>query len=235
MNHKEKRLINQRILGFVLIEMTLGIIVLLRLAYLQIFKFSHYQLLSDKNRLVTERLLPIRGQIMDSSGNVLASNKFSYSAVLDTSELSEEEKNKIITKLKIEEVQENRNKQILLQENLDWETLAKYYVASISIPEITIGKTRTREYSYPQEFSHIIGYTGSPTKYDIDTTGNTALTLPMAKIGKNCIEKMYNEELFGKTGLQVAEVNSRRKFVRIIEHTDSIAGQDIKLTINLDL
>jgi penicillin-binding protein 2 len=46
---------------------------------------------------------------------------------------------------------------------------------------------------------------------------------------------MYDDELFGKTGVHLVEVNSRRKSVRTVDHTDSIPGEDIQLTINLEL
>jgi penicillin-binding protein 2 len=235
----------KRAFAFIMVEAFLGLVVISRLTYLQLFKFSHYRLLSDKNRLITKHILPSRGKILCSDDEVVASNKFSYSAVLDVSEVQELEKNKIISMLSKEmklytlrkriATPWRNNKLILLQEDLDWEMLAKYYIVAMSTPSILIEKTESRKYLYPNEMAHVIGYTGAPTKGDFEKTGNMALLSPMAKIGKNCIEKECNDRLFGKIGMQLTEVNSRREFVRIVDHADGIPGDDIYLTINLGL
>jgi penicillin-binding protein 2 len=127
------------------------------------------------------------------------------------------------------------SKLILLQENLDWSTLSGYYIDSIMHPCISIEKTESRKYLYPYEMSHVIGYTGPPKRDDFDRTGNVALLLPMAKIGKTCVEKECDDVLFGKLGIQLTEVNARREFVRTVDRTDGVPGDDVRLTINLDL
>jgi penicillin-binding protein 2 len=223
----------------------------MRLGYLQIFRAGHYQRLSDRNRIIERQVLPMRGNILDAFGRVLAKNVFSYSAVLDLSEVPPLEMNSVIATLKssvkpddktiallndIPERINKKNRYILLQENMDWATLSRYYIMSSMIPGITIEKTHVRRYVYPKEFSHVIGYTGTPSKEDFDASGlNTALLLPMAKIGKIGIEKTYDAQLFGKTGIQRIEVNSRRQFVRKIDDMVTEDGQDVRLTIDLDL
>jgi penicillin-binding protein 2 len=248
--HDEKRIIKKRIFLFVVIEFFLCMFVLTRLGYIQIFKFNHYRLLSDKNRLVTKRVLPYRGQILDCTGKILAKNKIIYSASLDLFEVSSERKKKIVDKLVDEKLIDektseeilsvdkkinNFNRFVLLQENLDWEILSKYYIAASQIPEITIEKSQSRYYPCSEEFAHIIGYTGAPTKDDIKNSGNMALTISTAKIGKNCIEKQYDKELFGKVGLKHIEVNSKRQFVRQIDSVEAVPGKNVQLTINSSL
>jgi penicillin-binding protein 2 len=41
--------------------------------------------------------------------------------------------------------------------------------------------------------------------------------------------------VFGKIGVQHVEVNARRQFVRCVSNTESVPGDDVHLTINLDL
>jgi penicillin-binding protein 2 len=246
----ERRLITRRAFIFVGLKAALGLLVGSRLFYLQVLKFSHYKLLSDKNRLVAKRILPPRGRILDATGKLLANNKFTYSAILDLSEISDEEIQNTISQIMkelqlddkaISELQNlsntpnKNNKQILLQEDLDWNDLANYYVKSSLIHGLNIEKIQTRKYPYPKELSHVIGYIGPPTKTDLEHTENIALSLPTAKIGKTCIEKQYEEQLFGKIGIQHVEVNSRRQFVRCISDNSSTPGDNIHLTINLEL
>jgi penicillin-binding protein 2 len=228
----------------------LGLIVLGRLSYIQIYRAAHYKVLSEKNRIVAKQTLPIRGNIYDVKGKIIAKNKFSYSAVLDISETPVEGRAKVISMLykekllakeKADELLKSdlskinkTNKLILLQENMNWDMLSKCYIISSKIQGLSVERTQTREYLYPHAFAHILGYVGAPTKYDIQQIDSTVLWVPMAKIGKNGLEKTYNEELFGKAGIQHFEVNAKRQFVRYIDKIAAEPGEDIKLTINLN-
>ena len=49
---------------------------------LQIFKKSHYQALSDNNRILTRLLEPLRGNIKDLNGKNIALNENVYRCVL---------------------------------------------------------------------------------------------------------------------------------------------------------
>ncbi|MDR2598441.1 MAG: penicillin-binding protein 2 [Holosporales bacterium] len=246
----ERKLITRRAFVFAGMKTVLGIVLGSRLFCLQVLQFSHYKLLSDKNRLVAKKILPPRGRILATNGELLASNKFTYSAVLDLLEIPEEDRSEVIAQIisekrlddksitelhNIPEPINRNNRLILLQENLNWDDLAGYYITASMLPGIVIEKVQTRKYLHAEELSHIIGYIGAPTKEDVEKTENIALTLPMAKIGKTGIEKSYDEELFGKIGVQHIEVNARRQFVRCVSNTESTPGADVHLTINLDL
>ncbi|MDR3031034.1 MAG: penicillin-binding protein 2 [Holosporales bacterium] len=246
----ERRLFTRRVFIFAGIQFFFFVVIIARLGYLQIFKADHYKLLSDKNRLVIKRVLPTRGKILDTENKVLANNKFLYTAILDLFDIPKDERQnvaeEIIREKKLDEKvidnlrnlpdSVNRNNRfIMLQEDLSWDDLAGYYILSSRIPGIVIEKFQTRYYLYPEQLSHVIGYIGSPTKEDFKDSENEALFLPMAKIGKTCIEKEYEYLLFGKSGIEQIEVNSRRQFVRHIDNIESVPGQDINLTINLDL
>ena len=248
--HDDKHTFTKRAFVFVTIQFVLGIIVLSRLVYLQIIESAHYSLLSDRNRLVTKQILPSRGKFLDSEGRYLAKNRYTYSAMLDLFEISFEEREKVISTLmrdqnletvvldklnNLPKVVNNENRFILLQEDLDWSALSSYYITSSKIPGIVIERYQTRNYLYPRELSHVIGYVGAPTKADIEKSDNAALALPMTKIGKTCLEKQYNEEVFGKTGIKHIEVNSRRQFVRNLDNIEETPGNDLELTLNLDL
>lgn len=237
----------KRVMSFVFVNIFLLSVIVLRLLYLQVYKANHYKLLSDKNRIVISRVLPDRGEILDRSGIQLATNKPSYSVVFDFSEANikniQSDINCLITSAHlddntIEELQSIidsrrfKNKSVLVQENLSWSDLSFFSSLSAIIPGIVVRKSITRHYHFPEIFSHVIGYTGSPTKQNIEDSGNSVLTLPMAKIGKTCVEKSYDRELFGTVGIRQIEVNSRREQVKLLENIESIPGKTIFLTID---
>ncbi len=246
----DKKLFTRRAFIFAGAKLALGTLIISRLAYLQIFKFSHYKLLSDKNRMVVKHILPPRGRILDMNNKILANNRASYSALLDIMDIPKECRNEVIDSViktsnlddptieklcKAKDKVSRSNRFVVLHEDLSWDDLAGYYIMSSKTPGIVIEKSQSRSYVHSEEFSHLIGYTGAPTRSEIENSEDTSLSVPMAKIGKTCIEKRYNEELFGKTGIVHEEVNSRRQFVRTIEKIESTAGEDIRLTINADL
>ena len=246
----DRRFFNKRVAIFSIIELILGCVLLARLAYLQVYRSSYYTLLSDKNRIVTKQILPTRGMIMDSKGRILASNKPMHMVMLDLQKTTLSERKKIIEILlarhdlsmdaqnKINNVAKlvtNYNRYICLQQNLDWSDLSKFYVMSSKIPEISIAKSHTRSYNFPHEFSHILGYVGSPSKSDQETCSSRTLLLPMAKVGKTGIEKQYDEQLFGIAGIRHVEVNAKRQFMKDIDSIQETPGDNLSLTVNLDL
>jgi penicillin-binding protein 2 len=246
----EKKLFTRRAFIFVGVKAFLGIGVISRLAYLQLFNSKHYRLLSDRNRIVTSQILPARGRILDCNGNVIAGNINSYSVELDLFDLSQDKRKEVIENIiqhayfdvdileKLKTLKNQRqltDRFILLKEHIDWEGLSSFYVLSSFVPCLNIEKNLSRNYIDPEIFSHIIGYVGAPSKSDIDIFENRALLLPTAKVGKCCIEKEYNNQLFGKAGIKHVEVNSKRQVVRVIDEIKSVPGTDIHLTINKNL
>lgn len=249
-NRQDKHIFTRRVFIFSMVKIFLALLILSRLSYLQLFKYAHYKLLSDKNRLVAKLTLPSRGRILDSNGNYIVKNRYTYTAYLDLLEVSDKNKEDIITSIiKYRDIEENikdslnnlpkkinkTNRYILLQEDLSWDDLAGYYILATEIQGIVIERTQTRDYLYPEQFSHIIGYIGSPTKENITNSGNNALSLPLAKIGKTGFEKQYDNELFGKAGVKHIEINAKMEFVRDIDNIESVPGTDMNLTINRDL
>ena len=245
----KKNICIKRIFLFIFWNFLLIVIIILRLFYLQIYQAEKYKLLSDKNRLVVKRVLPVRGKIIDIKGKEIAYNVYSYAVILDLLSLHKNDLQQLKDNLKKLNVYESaiqklnnlpsiikqNNRYIVLQENIDWNTLTKYYIASNKYPYISINKTIARHYLSPMACSHFIGYTSSPNEKDIAWANNPSLSLPTAKVGKNGIERQYENSLFGKIGIQELEVNSRRQVVRTINEIKSIPGDDIKLTIDLNL
>ncbi len=247
-NYK-KNICIKRIYVFIFWNCLLIIVIVLRLFYLQIYQSAKYKLLSDKNRLVIKRVLPIRGNIIDRRGKEIAYNVYSYAVILDLLSIPKDNLQHVIDILKkfyandvvlqkldnLPSIIKQSNRYIVLKENLDWNELTKYYIISNKYPYISIEKTIARRYSFPIQCSHFLGYTSSPNSNDIVWANNPSLSLPTAKVGKSGIERQYEKDLFGKVGIQELEVNSRRQVIRTVNEIDSIPGDTIQLTIDINL
>ncbi len=245
----ERRKFTIRLRYFVIFNFILIFLIITRLLYLQRYNHTKYKLLSDKNRIVVQRCLVPRGEIVDEQNRLLATNQYAYSVTCDLYDLTDKERNSMFENLnnlpidakaktalsKLPRKINKRERCIVLQENVNYDTLTKYCVLSNLYPNISIDKSVSRYYPYSVEVAHFIGYTGSPSEADVKDSLNSALRLPLAKTGKCGIEKTYEELLFGKIGIKKLEVNSRRQPVRTISEHPGEIGKKIELTINIDL
>ena len=71
---RESRVFSSRLTITVIGIAILCLILLVRLVYLQIVSYGHYETLSQKNRISSLPLPPVRGLILDRNGVVLAQN-----------------------------------------------------------------------------------------------------------------------------------------------------------------
>ncbi|NNL99326.1 MAG: penicillin-binding protein 2, partial [Gammaproteobacteria bacterium] len=84
---QERKLLLARILaagGFVIF---LSLVLVARLAWLQIYKHDHFTTLSRGNRLKVVAIPPPRGLILSRDGEVIAENRPAFSLVADPSEI----------------------------------------------------------------------------------------------------------------------------------------------------
>ncbi|NBT84900.1 MAG: penicillin-binding protein 2 [Alphaproteobacteria bacterium] len=231
------------ILGGIQASLILGLVG--RLYVLQVVHRKHYQLLSDKNRIQSLLLPPLRGKIIDRSGIILADNHTLYRGVLNLDQNIDF--NKIIEKLKeilflneqtvinlqSQVKKRKRYTSVIVKEDLAWDELAKLELHYPDLPGVIIEKGQSRFYPYPFETCHIIGYVAAVSEKDLD--GTPLLELPGFKIGKNGIEKTFDSSLRGQPGLKQVEVNATRRVIRTLSTLDSISGNDLKLTLDYPL
>ena len=215
-----------------------------RLIHLQIFNRDHYRTLSDKNRIQTRLIAPPRGQILDCTGKVLAINKNVYRCLL-TPDQNVDIENIIsilqsilnlsdyqVTELKKQVLQQSKIASVV-KENLTWDEMASLQLKFPDLPGLLIEKAQIRQYVSPEILCHLVGYVAQASQKDLDDYHLDPI--PGLRIGKNGIEKKFQNLLNGKPGMQRVEVNARRRIVRVLDHTAPKIGEDLNLTINLDL
>lgn len=214
----------------------------IRLFFLQIIKSKEFRTLSHKNSIKLIFLEPKRGKIFDRTGVPLATNVNNYKLILykqrDHNHLEIlNELFKIITLSKKE--QKNIIKNVtqarlisptIIKENLPWEEVARIESESHRLPGVFIDKGYKRYYPQNNLFSHILGYMGLVSPQEISSYN--LFHSPDFKVGKAGIEKTKQQSLMGKFGMKQVEVNAYRKVVRNLDEIKSIAGEDIRLTVN---
>ena len=212
-----------------------------RLAYLQLSN-DFYRLASNNNAIQELSVYPERGLIFDRNGNLIVSNQPTYDLELipenlsefDTLELSEIlgiNKKNLINKIndaynystKIPSIiksQITREENALIQEKI-WKYNGFY-----------LAKKSTREYIYPVA-SNVIGYIGevSPIELEKDKYYKKG-----ENIGKQGIEKYYENELRGTKGKKILQKNRYNKVIGPYNNSrnDIPAKQSKNLTLTID-
>lgn len=216
-----------------------------RMYYLEIFSNQHYKTLSDKNRIHSRLITPLRGQIVDRNGQMLATNQNVYRAVILRDQVDDWQQtlNAVQPLLGLSQddiffiSKEIRNKSkfipVTLKENITWTEVTKLELHLPDLPGVMIEEGRNRFYPYPLETSHFIGYVATPSETDLD--GDPLLELPGFKIGKSGLEKSLEEDLRGVPGMKQVEVNALRKVVRELATAEGSSGQRVELAIDLKL
>jgi penicillin-binding protein 2 len=222
-------------------------ILVARLGYLQIFKYSEYSTKSDSNRIRPLVAPAPRGLIMDRNGKALTSNRNNYRLLLYTESkpnikktielltkilaLTEEEQDIILARVK----NAKRKSIISLMDNLSWDDVSRIEVNYHKLTGISIEGGISRSYPISFVAAHLVGYVSLPSEKEIANQEQNLFLHPDFRIGKSGIEKTFDDVLRGKFGVRYVEVNAFGIPIRTLSKKESIEGTKITLTINLDL
>ena len=101
---------------------------------------------------------------------------------------------------------------------------------------ISVNEDMIRKYNYSEYFSSIIGYTGriSETEYN-DLKNEDDSYTQNDTIGKAGLEQYYESYLRGKNGESKFYIDNVGRITEVISNTDSVAGDDLYLSIDADL
>lgn len=226
-------------------KLTLAAILMGRMYYLQVLESDQYQMLAEENRISMRLLAPPRGLVLDRFGRELASNRQNYRVVLiaeqtngvaDTLDrlahivpISPHQRRRVLREVK----RKRPFVPIKVAENLTWEQFARINVLLPDLPGVQPDVGEGRHYPVGVETAHIVGYVSSVSEADL--TGDPLLELPGFRIGKNGIEKVYDESLRGKAGNSRVEVNAYGREIRELARQDGQPGDDVVLTIDAGL
>jgi penicillin-binding protein 2 len=101
-------------------------------------------------------------------------------------------------------------------------------------PGIDIVENWRREYPYAPMASHVLGFLGAIRESETTYYKNLGYD-PDARVGQFGVEQTYESVLRGKSGYVKYEVDSRGRILRLIERKEPIPGNDLQLTIDLDI
>ena len=228
-------------------------LLLARFVWLQVYKHDDYVAQAEENRISIVPVVPNRGLILDRNGVVLARNYSAYTLEITPSKV-QGELNAVMDELaKIVEIQPKDRKRFkkLMEESKSFESVplrtrltdeevARFTVQRYRFPGVEIQARLFRQYPLGDVASHVIGYIGRISQKDAkkieemeeQTDGNYSGT---DYIGKEGLEKSYEDQLHGLTGYEEVEVSAGGRAVRTLSRTAATPGKNLILSIDIEL
>ena len=129
-----------------------------------------------------------------------------------------------------------RYKEVKIAADVSDKTVAYVNEHMDTLSGISVNEDMIRKYNYSEYFSSIIGYTGpvSESEYTALHKKNKDYT-QNDTVGKAGMEQYYETYLRGKNGEQKFYNDNVGRISEIISSTDSVAGDDLYLSIDADL
>ena len=226
------------------------LLLLSRLAYLQIWRHEDLRAQAESNRTSIVPIVPNRGLILDRNGIVLASNYSAYTLEITPSksggiEQTLDELSKVIDITP----RDRRRFKKLMDESKSFESLpvrtrltdtevARFAAQRFRFPGVEIKARLFRNYPYGELASHVIGYIGRINRAekekieDDDDQANYRGTEYMGKLG---VEQSFENQLHGITGVEHIETSAGGRAVRKLASNPATPGNVVVLSIDIKL
>jgi penicillin-binding protein 2 len=212
---------------------------------LQVIQGGQFRNKAENNRVARIPLKAPRAIIYDSNNKQLVENIASTDLILDPIILPRKEDEAPLidglvqhTELSHDEVREaiekvRKTKRALVLINaLPHDDVVRIESELEHLPGVRLSSSSVRNYFYPYELAHVLGYTGSTTAKDLEQDPDL---LPTDTIGITGIEKQYNKELRGEHGASYIEVNAKQQPQKDVRTDSPVSGADLFLTIDAGL
>jgi penicillin-binding protein 2 len=239
-----------RVLVAGLLVLLAFVLLIARLAYLQIFRHDDLREQADNNRITAVPIVPNRGLILDRNGVVVATNYSAYTLEITPSKVSNLDQviEDLSHLIEVHPRDKKRLKKLLeeskgleslpLRTRLTDEEVAKFSAQRFRFPGVEVKARLYRNYPYGETASHVIGYIGRINQTDkekleeSEDDGNYRGTDYMGKLG---VEQSFEKKLHGVTGVEDLETSAGGRAVRKLASSPATPGDTITLSIDMKL
>jgi penicillin-binding protein 2 len=232
------------VLGIVVVSLFAAL--LSRLWYLQVMDTRTFQVEARSNQVRVVYEEAPRGRILDRNGKILVDNRGTQVVTVDRNEVKDKPEvvGKLAALLNIP-ISELRNRMadvrfspytpVPVAEEVPEETVVYLREHQDQFPGIAAPTRPLRAYPNGAIGAHLLGYVGQTTKEELDVRRSKGYR-EGDEIGKQGIEKAYEDDLRGTPGSKRLQVNSTGKVLGppLLETTPK-QGRDLFLTVDLDI
>ncbi len=223
-----------------------------RLVWLQVVRHDELLAQAESNRTAILPVVPNRGQIIDRTGRVLATNYSAYTLEITPSKVRDldatiAELGRIVN---IEPRDVRRFKR-LREESLSFDSLpirtrltdeevARFAAQRYRFPGVEVKARLLRQYPNGEAASHVVGYIGRINQREKELMADwpeedQANYRGTEYIGKLGAEQQYEQTLHGATGFERVETSAGGRAVRSLASSAATPGDTVVLSIDLQL
>ncbi len=218
---------------------------------LQVLGASGYKVLAEANRIRKVPVLAPRGKLFDREGRILVDNYPSVTCYILREQIREQPKDgsdgdlAMIARglnMPVEQIQgilrryqtAPKYEPIPLKKDITPDEQAFIEAHRNELPELETMDEQRRLYPGGGFAAHLIGYVGEVSEQMLDDP-RYSLYSPGDVVGRSGVEQTYDAVLRGTDGSRDIIVNSHGKEVGQLGQELAVPGQDLKLTIDLDI
>ncbi len=221
-----------------------------RLWFLQGVQAEAFQESVDLSKIREVRLPPERGRIFDADGRILADNQRVLTVTVEWRVLrNTKNRAQLFDRLSgplgkpVVELQQRFKEgeklydpllPMPLVEDVNEETVQFLLERSEDFPGVDVIEEWRRIYPYAPLASHVVGYMSAIFKETKDQYLALGYNLN-ERVGAFGIEQSMEAELHGEWGFQKWEIDAAGNTVRLLDEVLPVGGNDIQLSIDLDL
>ncbi|MFM2304531.1 MAG: hypothetical protein RLZZ135_1943 [Cyanobacteriota bacterium] len=218
-----------------------------RLAYLQLIQGAKNRQIAENNRVRTVAKPPVRGNIYDRKGQLLAGSKLSHSVFIWP--LATKRENWLRTRHRIAEILEiaeadiqakvgdltsNSTNRVRIARELTNAQITALQEYGADKEGVDVEIESVRHYPNGQLAAHILGYTGEMNERELTEHRSQGYRLGDVT-GKMGLESTLESRLRGEWGGTQVEVDGAGRLQQFLGQKVSKPGQDVTITIDLDL
>jgi len=219
-----------------------------RLYHVSIKSNFYYEKLAKENIERKQFLKPVRGEITDSHGKLLAMNQIGFSlsiaphlkensvqldTIINTLIDTFPDLNKtVMLKVYKKDNSAYNHQPIKVVDFIHYSDMMGAYPALSLVEGIKIEAETKRYYPYGKYAAHIIGYTGKSNQKENESD---SVVDEVGKIGKSGLENQYNAVLEGELGYEVTKVTATNKAIDVLENRPPKDNKNVVLNIDIDL
>ena len=237
---------SRRVFGALICILTVFLILLVRLYYLQVLEGEEFRRQSQNNRIRVQSVPPARGLIFDRNGVLLVESRPCF----DVSVIAKDAKN---PKMVVQELADLINieaepffarlleakgrasfKPVLLSRDVSRDAVAIIEAHKLDLPGVVITVGPKRHYIEGKRASHMFGYLSEISREELNN-GCFPENRSGDFVGKFGVEKAYERHFQGQRGERQIEVNALGQLTRVLKTRKAIPGKNIYLTMDIGL
>ncbi len=218
-----------------------------RLAYLQLVEGESYRERAENNRIRIIPKQPVRGNMFDRKGRILATTRLSHSLYLWPRAQKQANWSETLSRLsQLLNIPQEEIQQRVEQAGYHSSTLIRIarsltpaqitaieeYISELKDVEIDV--ETVRHYPHGDLAAHILGYTGELNPQELKKRKSEGYRMGDI-VGKMGAEASFEQQLRGEWGGLMLEVDGAGRAMKLLGQKKAKAGRDVALTLDLEV